>query len=134
MDSNHRSLRRRIYSPFPLTTRAPTHIICQPCCTSPHNPLTDIYFIRFADTSQGFFEKNYKTFSICRLKKYLPNQAASSHRSSTPIAAQATSLLLCNSSGTLVIKHFFAACPMHFVTAESIAPPSKIPTPGSILP
>ena len=24
MDSNHRSLRRRIYSPFPLTTRAPT--------------------------------------------------------------------------------------------------------------
>ena len=25
MDSNHRSLRRRIYSPFPLTTRAPTH-------------------------------------------------------------------------------------------------------------
>ena len=29
MDSNHRSLRRRIYSPFPLTTRAPTHIICQ---------------------------------------------------------------------------------------------------------
>ena len=27
MDSNHRSLRRRIYSPFPLTTRAPTHIM-----------------------------------------------------------------------------------------------------------
>ena len=58
MDSNHRSLRRRIYSPFPLTTRAPTHIICQPHCTSPCNLLTDIYFIRFADTSQALFEKN----------------------------------------------------------------------------
>ena len=133
MDSNHRSLRRRIYSPFPLTTRAPTHIICQPRCTSVQ-PADRYILYQICRHKSSTFLKNYKTFSICRLKKYLPNQAASSHRSSTPIAAQATSLLLCNSSGTLVIKHFFAACPMHFVTAESIAPPSKIPTPGSILP
>ena len=68
MDSNHRSLRRRIYSPFPLTTRAPTHFISW-CLSSfdfvsvfRHRLSTFMYYTLIKIICQAFFSKKLKFF------------------------------------------------------------------------
>ena len=74
MDSNHRSLRRRIYSPFPLTTRAPTHFISW-CLSSfdfisvfRHRLSTFMYYTLIKIICQAFFSKKLKFFYFFLLR------------------------------------------------------------------